>query len=393
MHHVGILTLHSGFNEGAILQAYCLASSLAGALPESRVEIIDQRYPSKIRIHGVPGNKRTQALQDFIDRRLPLSAERFVTHSRRRAFRYVLSRCNAVITGSDELWKLHYEKACLGLLRRQKDPYCPAFPNVYWFESGNKIPVIAYAPSIGMTDWRSIPRRHVHRMRRCLEQYALLSYRDERTHDFLAWLDPGLADRAEWVPDPTFAVDVLAHVERERLKRKLQRVGVDFSGPRVCTLVRQRTPWLTRFTWSLKKKGYQVISLSYANPAADVDLSREDLSPLEWMAVPGLMDFCIAGVMHGCIACILNDTPFIAIDPYLNAMGQPSKIRSLIGHFHLQDFYLESRAESELLLPVRWQALKAGGWPSGIVADVRASFMRRSAEYRCKIQDLLKRQN
>ncbi|HTI50252.1 MAG TPA: hypothetical protein VL475_04850, partial [Planctomycetaceae bacterium] len=77
---IGILTLHYGFNEGAILQAYALAGLLRQHLPEADVEIVDQRYPSKLKASGPADAPRTKALQQAIDHWLPLSALRLRTN-------------------------------------------------------------------------------------------------------------------------------------------------------------------------------------------------------------------------------------------------------------------------------------------------------------------------
>ncbi len=127
---IGILTLHSGYNEGAILQAFCLASHLQSSLINSEVEIIDHRYPNKVRAYGPVHDERTKVLNDFINHALPSSRKRLLSDDHRATFEFIKEEYDVVVTGSDELWKVKYAKRYFGLISEQKDPWCPAFPNV-----------------------------------------------------------------------------------------------------------------------------------------------------------------------------------------------------------------------------------------------------------------------
>ena len=133
----GILTLHYGFNEGAILQAYALSELLRFVIGGD-IEIVDQRYPSKISVYGDPhSNARTRALSEAIDGWLPLSAAHYRNTDSAWLIRELGDRYDRLVFGSDVLWALHYR----GRLRRffgnrfwprQNKPFFPAFPNVYW---------------------------------------------------------------------------------------------------------------------------------------------------------------------------------------------------------------------------------------------------------------------
>src|SRR4030095_4635406 len=157
---LGILTLHSGFNEGAILQAYCLSQNLQRSLPSWRVEIIDHRYPSKVAVYGSADNGRKRALNEFISSALPLSARTFVAANHRRTKRYLREKYDMLIVGSDEVWRTNYQMRLRGLLVQQRDPWSPAFPNVYWPEPELCLPTVAYAACVGESDWRRIPAAH-----------------------------------------------------------------------------------------------------------------------------------------------------------------------------------------------------------------------------------------
>lgn len=384
---IGILTLHSGYNEGAILQAFCLASNLQNN-GTSMVEIVDHRYPSKIKAYGPIRDEKTRWLDDFINHSLPLSKERFIADDYHATFKFIGKNYNAVVTGSDELWKFNYNKRFFGIISEQKNPWCPAFPNVYWPDESIEIPKIAYAASIGGSDWRVIPKKHIARMKRILSNYSLLGIRDQRTMSFLEWLDPVIASKAEWVPDPAFSIDILSLIDKEALKEKLQQWGVDFDRPRIC-IVLENTPNVNKVIQEMKQRGFQIMALSLPNKTADVALFDKGLTPLEWVGVFGLMDFCISQRMHACISCILQGTPFIAVDFYSNPMDDDSKLKDLMQSFSLLDYYYKadnsSMGEFQLICERLFNEL----WPVNEIAEKRLLFNNRSKEFTNKIKGIL----
>ncbi len=385
---IGILTLHSGYNEGAILQAFCLASNLQKNVA-SEVEIVDHRYPSKIRAYGPVCDEKTRSLDDFINHSLPLSKKQFIADDHKGTFEFIGENYSALITGSDELWKLKYSRRCFGLISEQKNPWCPAFPNVYWPDEGIEIPKIAYAASIGKTDWRTIPGKHIKRMRNILSCYNLIGVRDRRTISFLKWLDADLAERSEWVPDPVFSIDVLSLIDREMLKQKLKQWGVDFGRPRI-GLVLKDTPELNKVIAGMKQKGFQVVGLSVPNRIADVGLFDKGLTPIEWFGVFALMDICVSQRMHACISCIVNDIPFIAVDFYSNPMDDDTKLKDLMQSFNLPDYYYNSQEGSSRKFHRISEKLFNDPWPVSEIAEKLLLFSHRSREFTDKINRTLK---
>jgi hypothetical protein len=386
---VGILTLHSGYNEGAILQTFCIATNLQKNLPNRQVEIVDHRYQSKVRAYGPIRDDKTRVLSDFVDHSLPLSRKRFIADDHRDTFDFIRENYSAVITGSDELWKLKYSKRFLGLLHEQNNPWRPAFPNVYWMDESIGIPKIAYAVSIGQTDWRTIPKKHIKRMKRILSDYALLGVRDERTRSFLKWLDADIAGKAEWVPDPAFSTDIVSLVDKELLKQRLQEWGVDFGRPRICTVLRDSPELNDDIINVIKKKGFQVVSLSLPNSIADVDLSDKGFTPLEWFVVFGLMDFCISQRMHTCISCISQDTAFIAVDIYSNPMDDDTKVKDLMRSFNLLDYYYNVEKDRPEKFRAICEKILHTPWPVHEIAQKRVLFNNRSREFVQKIKAVL----
>jgi hypothetical protein len=386
---LGILTLHSGYNEGALLQAFCLAANLRSSLPNSGVEIVDHRYPSKVRVYGPVRNERTRALNDFFDHSLPLSGKRFLADDHRPTFEFIKENYKAVVTGSDELWKLDYTKRFFGFVSEQNNPWCPAFPNVYWPDESVKIPKIAYAASIGHTDWQTIPRKHVRRMKHILSQYTLLGIRDQRTMSFLKWLDTGMARKAEWVPDPTFSADILPLLDRETLKQKLQTLGVDFNRPRICIILEGSTNINNEVIEGMKQRGFQIVALSLKNRFADVELFDKGFTPIEWAGIFGLMDFCVSQRMHACIYSILNNIPFVAVDIYSNPMDDETKVKDLMRSFNLLDYYYNAEKDPPEKFRVICENMIKKPWPVNEIAQKRLLFNSRSREFTDKIKGVI----
>lgn len=386
---IGILTLHSGYNEGAILQAFCVATNLQSNLEDSKVEIVDHRYPSKIKAYGPPRDERTRRLDDFINHSLPLSKKKIIANDHQATFKFIRENYSAIITGSDELWKLNYTKRFFGLISKQNDPWCPAFPNVYWPDESIKVPKIAYAASIGQTDWRGIPKKHIVRMRNVLTDYSLIGIRDQRTMSYLQWLDTEIANKAELVPDPTFSTDIISLVDKEMLKQKLQQWGVDFGRPRV-GMVLENTPNINGTIQEIKKKGFQIVGLSLPNEITDIVLFDKGLTPLEWAGVFGLMDFCISQRMHACISCILNDTPFIAVDLYSSPIDDETKLKALMRSFNLLDYYYNVEKDPSDKFQRICENLVNEPWPVREIAQKRLLFSNRSKEFTDKIKRVVK---
>ncbi|MCK4851765.1 MAG: hypothetical protein KAS86_01515, partial [Candidatus Omnitrophica bacterium] len=174
---LGVLTLHSVFNEGAVLQAFSLVKHLQNNFPDWKVEIIDYRFASLLKAYGSPKDRRTLALDDFIANALPLSGERFFNDKDRDISDFINKRYGALVVGSDEVWDPYYlrRKRYLGLIYRQTGRL--VFPNPYWPGAEVDVPKAAYAACVGRADWTKIPGRHRKEMARRLSTFSVLGVR------------------------------------------------------------------------------------------------------------------------------------------------------------------------------------------------------------------------
>jgi hypothetical protein len=300
---LGILTYHYSFNEGAQLQAFCLSHFLQSQLPDWEVELVDHRYLSKIKAYGQTDNNRWQTLDRFFNRELPLSPRGFYSNHHEKTLAYLNERYDAVIVGSDEIWKFTVSGE-----GEQTDPWCPAVPNVYWPNASVTPPKISYAISIGTSRPSSLPPHIQAQLAEILQDFTLISVRDDRTYEFVENLCPQKSPDMLKLPDPAFSIDLRPFIDLEALQEKLERMGVDFSKPTVFS-----TEYFTKNHEFLELDNYQLIC-QWRVPGPHVCISSEGLTPLEWAGIPYLVDAGITHRMHGTIIFLLANTPCIVLD-------------------------------------------------------------------------------
>ncbi len=337
----GTLTLHAGFNEGAILQSLALHRAIGELRPAAEVEIVDHRYPVLMaRAYGPADDDRKKALQAFYDNDLPLSPRRFHSKARRLTFDYIQSRYDALVVGSDEVWKIAFQHRLKGLLRLQTDPYAPAFPNVFWPGPSLHVRKIAYAATAGeKTDWLALPKCMRRRIAEALGDFDAIGVRDERTRAFALWADPALEKKITWTPDPTFIADLTGDVPTDRLRARLAGWGVDFQRPRLLLIAGVHDAYAAAVAL-LRQQGYQIVSVSDKNPYADVDLTGAPIGPLEWAGLARHFDLCLSERMHGSIFAVLNGCPLICLDRRRPTLGFPTKNRALTEKLGLSHRYV-----------------------------------------------------
>lgn len=388
----GILTLHYGFNEGAILQAYAL-SELLRSVCGGTIEIVDQRYPSKLAVYGDPDRtERTRALTDSIDRWLPLSPEHPRVAGSGPLIRELGERYDRLVFGSDVLWGLHYKRRLRGvlgrgILPRQTDPFFPAFPNVYWPNPAQRCDKLTFAASIGSFDPDELPASHRDAIREGLESCRGVGVRDERTRDFVAGLSPSLADRVRLVADPTFARPFRDRLRPRRddpeTKATLVEMGVDFGRPR-CLVIARDGAAANAAVERFAALGWQTVAVTAPNERCELRLHDRGFYPLAWARLFGCFDACITERMHGVIFSLLHGTPFVAIEMNEPVAGGPTKTRSLLRRFDLEDALLDGdELDDAVVARACTRAIDAAwDWPRTqdrieSAADAQIAFLRR----------------
>ena len=313
---VGILTLHYGLNYGAILQSLSSASLFGGV-------IVDHRYVAKEAAYKSSA-ARDGHLQDFIDRRLPLSSRTFRVQDDEHAdtWRYIDSCFDLLICGSDELWKVDYGtlptlrrtvssylrsplKAFRNGTRGQPNRYATPFPNVYWPRV--KVPAVGFAASVGETRLSEIPSAARRAMRACLQEFRLIGVRDSRSELMISKLLNGSGPCVRMVPDPVFAYTPATDAASEAeavVREKLCAVGVDPDSDFVATNILRPTRY-----------GEQVEQELSTIDMPAVEITTLGLSPPEWFAAFKLARYAIVDAMHPLIVCLCHNTPCLSLDP------------------------------------------------------------------------------
>lgn len=389
MPDLGIVTFHSSHNEGAVLQALALSTHLSNVLPGWRVEVVDVYHREKQQWYDGLRNARTHAIEDFARARLPLSSQSHELNGDAPAqMPKIASRYQALVYGSDEVWKLHYSPHLFGLWNRQASPLYPAFPNAYWPYDVQGIQQFAYAVSVGDTIVAKIPEKHRAQMRAMLHRLSLIGVRDRQTRAFVEALDPALLASTERVPDPTFSVPLVSERERQEARRRFAEWGVDFDRPAAAVLSRspETVSGALRF-WT--ERGYQTVALSLPNAEADIDLSAKPLDPLLWMAGLGLFSVCLSERMHACISCLLGGTPVVALDYVADDKHTDSKLKGLFTDLDLGDFYHPVKlGQSDQVLKAS-QRIADGVWPWEKVQAGVDRFRQQSLDFGRRVNKML----
>ena len=349
LNRIGVLTLHYGFNEGAVLQAMatCELAVELGFSPE----VVDHRYPAKQAVYGRAETPREEAIQNAINEWLPLSKKCYESDSREETFSFCSDRYKSLIVGSDVVWALHYVRRLRrvfprGIFPRQSNPFFPAFPNVYWPDEKVECNKIVYAASCGDLDPKIIPKSHILEMARILDGYAGISVRDSKSLELVRLCSPELAERTVVVPDPTVAINLLDVFDGSSALWKLEQRGFD-PAERWALLVMKEDKVSGMALRMLKAQGYLVAATGKYGGQADIDLVQCGLSPLEWGWMPRFFRINVTERMHSSIFTILNRTPLLALDMNRKVAGSMTKLEELMAGLGLLSCYIHQEDVSE----------------------------------------------
>jgi hypothetical protein len=309
---IGILTLHYGYNEGAILQAYAMACVLRNRGGKDAL-IVDHRYPAKIAIYSREWDARKEKLEWAINNWLPLTNRHFFSNYETETWRYIQSSCETIVVGSDQVWRLRYQKKLAGLWTAQPDRFVGRFPNIYWPPPWLRVAKHAYAASVGDVDMGPVPRRHRRTMAKILDDFGTIGVRDERTAEFVRTLSRSLDDRIVICPDPTLLVPWETRDAAESLTMKLEQFGVS-KVERLCLIGVTAGQFANELAAELRRLGFRLIGYSSDDNYSDIRLATIGLSPLEWVALFGKVNLCITDRMHAFIFSVLSQCPCIVID-------------------------------------------------------------------------------
>lgn len=282
---VGIITVHSVPNYGAVLQAYALAHHLRSTGVEA--ETVDYRQPGleamyRMRWKFPPAINhwlRLRRNDAFVEKRLTLSAGRY--HSVEE-FLPAIKDYDAFITGSDQVW-------FTGPVQYFDPMYFLDFP-----APGKK--KISYAASAGgTTDFGEFAPR----VRTALASYDHIGVRDSHTAHLVTPLAPHVPTQ---VVDPVFLCDFADLLtEPPPITEPYLLVFGDFSG--------KLDPALRAIIAATGLK--TVVSLQYPCPAATRRLASP--SPTQWLSCFKHAAFVVTSYFHGAAIAAKFSRPFISI--------------------------------------------------------------------------------
>jgi len=282
---VGIITVHSVPNYGAVLQAYALATHLRSIGHDAST--IDYRQPQLEKMYKMhwsvpPALKhwlRLRRNNAFVEIQLPLSPKQCRSVAE---FLPEIENYDAFITGSDQVW-------FTGPVQYYDPMYFLDFP-----APGKR--KISYAASAGgTTDFGEF----IPKVRDALAQFDHIGVRDSHTAELVTPLAPQAPTQ---VVDPVFLCDFNQLVrEKAPVAEPYLLVFGDFSGP--------LSPILQSLIKTTGTK--KVISLQY--PCSDATERVASPSPTDWLNYFRHATFVVTSYFHGAAIAAKFERPFISI--------------------------------------------------------------------------------
>ena len=302
---VGIVTVHSVPNYGAVLQAYALAHHLRST--GITAETIDYRQPDLAAMYRLkwrippPVNQwlRIRRSDAFVHTQLPLGP---VTYRSPEAFRSAVPDYDAFITGSDQVW-------FTGPVQYYDPLYFLDFP-----APGKR--KISYAASVGGTkDFGEFKPR----IREALASYTEIGVRDAHTESLIAPLAPKPPVQ---VVDPVFLHDFGPLLSADSPSREpYLLVFGNFSGELLASL--QAVIAATGIR--------TVVTLQY--PCAAATRRVPAPSPAQWLNWFRHAAFVVTSYFHGAAIAAKFERPFISIP----TPGRRIKVATMLEWMGLSD--------------------------------------------------------
>ena len=366
---IGLLTFHSAFNEGAVLQATALFTALQKRFPNDRVEFIDYRppyyeksywyylfYSTKSPLTVLRRATRVRRIWRFLLSNSNVSRRKLITDDYEKCVAWLNGAYDAIVVGSDEIWKTEFGVT---------------LPNIYWLSERLECRKAAYAASANKLRYRELSADDRDWMKRQLQTFGFVGVRDNHTLAMVRDVGGVDSSRLAKVPDPTFFMYQPTNAD-ERVKQVLEEEGIDLSRPILgITFV---FPNINReLLKHFKDQGYQTVGLTQDNPDVDLNLVGR-LSPLEWSLVYRYFSLCLTNLFHGTIFCLQAAVPFLSFD-YSSALNgeYETKLKCLLDEFQLADRYVAAEdvdISSEQVLSMS----------STVLRTHDASAIRRSVE-------------
>lgn len=341
MKNIGILTYHNNENRGAILQAYGLCRLLEREL-NANAEVIEYRTRSKEfarkrplfitkEPHRIPDRIRDRRIvESFFKNELSTSSNSIVTDDHDEATAWLCEQnYDAVVTGSDEIWKVR-ESDETGLLSKLSSSR--PFPNLYFLDDSIPGVKFSYAASANRTRPETLSEETLEMFRRHLMAYDFISVRDRHTKQLIEDLNIGDVTQ---VPDPTLMIDI----PKRPVEAILEQRSVDLDKP-ILGFHGSDNVLFKRICEEYRDRGYQIVTPRLSR-IADVEL-RGVVDPFEYYSIYEYFDMVITNSLHSTIFSIKHGTPFATIDTSSVYENIESKTHSLLHEFDMLDRHIDA---------------------------------------------------
>lgn len=294
---LGIITIHHGVNEGSVWQATCLAQALAPA------EIVDYRHPHRESMYrSVRNSPRGVTLDQYRKECLPVSSRQFRGIEPKGLTDFINSSYQALVVGSDEVWRVHFDKRGRQLKRSH-----PRAPNAYWPSERVEIPLVGVAVSTGGSTLKNAPRKLLRNLACRLDRFGVIGVRDEITFDTLLRIAPSLRSRVVDCPDPTWIDETPQKKVHEKVSNWLTKSA---------ELPRSRMLILEPELVFVRNAVAEIVANSNHHP---ISLGQQGLpsgvTPQEFVALIQQVDCVVSVRMHALIACLKTGTLCLSLFP------------------------------------------------------------------------------
>ncbi len=338
---IGILTFHRSINNGAFMQAYALSNEIRKKFGNI-VEIVDfeletkhnsykKRSLNKFVVYGGKYGGKYKKFQEDLSL-LPLSPKTLITNDYEEVRRYIESRYDIVIVGSDAIWA--YTKG-LGL------------ENPFWLY-GDKLDVIkmSYAASAFSLDIKSIHQNDRDYIKNCLSSFSYIGVRDDETRKFVQSLDPNFNIYRNC--DPTV---LLEKPSKDDGYKVLKKYGVK-SDKKLVGIMLSGNDYIPQIKKLLGKKEYKFIDIHRKNyssrkPYLSFNKSLFNLSPYEWHQIYSQLYMNFTNFFHGTLLGLKSDVPTFSFDTVRSKAGSLSKINQILTDLDLSDYWIDRKPYSK----------------------------------------------
>ena len=348
---VGILTLPLWHNYGGILQAYALRQAVqelghealfldVRRQKQTRAALAARRFKRRVRrwLRGsgapwYPDQDELAAIsrntRAFVDDKINLKTGHIAVD----AVMKICTRLDAVIVGSDQVWRREYMPDLA--------TYFLAFP-------GDHLARISYAASLGVDDWR-FSSDETGQFGCSLRDFRAVSVREDSA---ITLLKQELSVEATRVCDPTLLFEADHYRQLAGLSAR-----EDTARKQIFTYVldsdSQGDHVLAGLAEAIGGVPFNVMPLPFG-PGFRRNDSRYVFPPVEnWLGAFNDCDFVITDSFHGCVFSLIFNRPFIAV---VNMERGKARFESLLDRYGLSDRLFSSFSEVDLaaLEPIDW---------------------------------------